>query len=82
MGPDSVFVPYVDPGVILAKAIRDGIATYRAEWNLVPKVIYMQNHGVIALGGSTQEALNITAMAILRHNQPTDAQPTKRECVT
>lgn len=64
MGPDSVFVPYVDPGVILAKAIQDGIARYRDEWNLIPKVIYMQNHGVIALGGSTQEALNITAMAI------------------
>lgn len=64
MGPDSVFVPYVDPGVILAKAIRDGIERYRAEWNAVPKVIYMQNHGVIALGGSMQEALNVTAMAI------------------
>jgi rhamnose utilization protein RhaD (predicted bifunctional aldolase and dehydrogenase) len=64
MGPDSVFVPYVDPGVILAKAIRDGIERYRAEWNAVPKVIYMQNHGVIALGSTMQEALNVTAMAI------------------
>jgi rhamnose utilization protein RhaD (predicted bifunctional aldolase and dehydrogenase) len=64
MGPDSVFVPYVDPGVILAKAIRDGIERYRAEWHAVPKVIYMQNHGVIALGGTMQEALNVTAMAI------------------
>lgn len=64
MGPDSVFVPYVDPGVILAKAIRDGIAKYRTEWNAVPKVIYMQNHGVIALGSTAQEALNVTAMAI------------------
>ena len=64
MGPDSVFVPYVDPGVILAKAIRDGIERYRADWNAMPKVIYMQNHGVIALGGTMQEALNVTAMAI------------------
>jgi rhamnose utilization protein RhaD (predicted bifunctional aldolase and dehydrogenase) len=64
MGPDSVFVPYVDPGVILAKAIRDGIEKYRAEWNAVPKVVYMQNHGVIALGANATEALNITAMAI------------------
>jgi rhamnose utilization protein RhaD (predicted bifunctional aldolase and dehydrogenase) len=64
MGPDSVFVPYVDPGVILAKAIADGIAAYRAQWQAVPKVIYMQNHGVIALGATAQEALNVTAMAI------------------
>jgi rhamnose utilization protein RhaD (predicted bifunctional aldolase and dehydrogenase) len=64
LGPDSVFVPYVDPGVILAKAIRDGIEDYRREYNAVPKVVYMQNHGVIALGANAGEALNITAMAI------------------
>lgn len=64
MGPDSVFVPYVDPGVILAKAIHDGIERYRSEWNAVPKVIYMQNHGVIALGATAQETHNVTAMAI------------------
>jgi rhamnose utilization protein RhaD (predicted bifunctional aldolase and dehydrogenase) len=64
LGPESVFVPYVDPGVILAKAIRDGIERYRSEYNAVPKVVYMQNHGVIALASSSSEALNITAMAI------------------
>lgn len=64
LGPESVYVPYVDPGVILARAIRDGIEGYRAEYGAVPKVVYMQNHGLIALGGSSQECLNITAMAI------------------
>ena len=64
LGRDSVFVPYVDPGVILAKAIKDGIDAYLAQYGEVPKVIYMQNHGVIALAANCTEAKNITAMAI------------------
>ncbi|MBA3847183.1 MAG: class II aldolase/adducin family protein [Planctomycetes bacterium] len=64
LGRDSVFVPYVDPGVVLAKAIKDGVDAYRAKHGEVPKVIYMQNHGFIALAGTTSEAVNITAMGI------------------
>jgi len=64
MGPDSVFIPYIDPGVELAKAIKAGCEQYRARWGSVAKVIYMQNHGIIAVGSTTTEALQITAMAI------------------
>lgn len=64
LGPDSVFIPYIDPGVELAKAIVAGAQAHLARWGAAPKVIYMQNHGVIALGRNATEALNITAMAI------------------
>jgi len=64
LGPDSVFVEYVDPGVVLAKCIRTGVDAYIATWGQSPKVIYMQNHGVIALGANPAEALNVTQMAI------------------
>ena len=64
LGRDSVFVPYIDPGVALAKAIKNGVDDYRQEHGEVPKVVYMQNHGFIALAGSTTEAVNITRMAI------------------
>jgi rhamnose utilization protein RhaD (predicted bifunctional aldolase and dehydrogenase) len=64
MGAESVYIPYLDPGVELAKAIKRGCDTYRATYGTVAKVIYMQNHGVIAVGSSTTEALQITAMAI------------------
>jgi rhamnose utilization protein RhaD (predicted bifunctional aldolase and dehydrogenase) len=64
LGRDSVFVPYVDPGVALAKAIKDGVDAYRAKHGEVPKAVYMQNHGFIALAGSTTDAVNITTMAI------------------
>ena len=64
LGPDSVFVPYVDPGVVLARAIRDGVLAYRQQHGATPKCAYMQNHGFIALGASATEAINITAMGI------------------
>ena len=64
LGADSVFVPYVDPGVKLARAVRDGIVSFIARYGFIPKTIYMQNHGLIALGGTPIEVLNITAMAI------------------
>jgi rhamnose utilization protein RhaD (predicted bifunctional aldolase and dehydrogenase) len=64
MGRDSVFVPYTDPGVPLASAIKTGVDGYIARHGEVPKVVYMQNHGLIALAANPTEALNITRMAI------------------
>lgn len=63
-GPESVYVPYVDPGLPLALAIRDGVRKYMGEWGEAPKVILLANHGVIALGNTPQEILNITAMTV------------------
>ncbi len=63
-GPESVYVPYVDPGLPLALAIRDGVRAHMGEWGEAPKVILLANHGVIALGNSPQEILNITAMTV------------------
>lgn len=63
-GPASVYVPYTDPGLPLARAVRDSIARYTDEYHEIPKVILMQNHGLIALGGTAQEVEDITAMAV------------------
>ena len=63
-GPASVYVPYTDPGVPLARAIRDSMAQYVDEYREVPKVILMQNHGLIVLGRTGQEVEDVTAMAV------------------
>lgn len=62
-GPESVFVPYVDPGLPLAIAIRERVHEYMAQYEEAPRVILMANHGLITLGHTTTEALNITLMA-------------------
>lgn len=63
-GPESVFVPYVDPGLPLASAIREQVRAYTSRYDEPPKVIMMANHGLIALAQTHEEALNITAMAV------------------
>ncbi len=63
-GPESVLVPYVDPGLPLALAIRDAVREYQANWNEAPKVILLGNHGLIVLGHTPQEILNVTAMTV------------------
>ncbi len=64
LGRDAVFVPYVDPGVVLARTIKEGVDAYRERHREVPKTVYMQNHGFIALAANPTEARNITAMAV------------------
>jgi rhamnose utilization protein RhaD (predicted bifunctional aldolase and dehydrogenase) len=63
-GPAPVFIPYTDPGVPLAVAVRDAVDRYLAGYRQPPRVILMQNHGLIALGRTALEVQNITAMAV------------------
>ncbi len=63
-GPESVLVPYIDPGLPLAIAMRDHVRAYMQQHGEAPKVILLANHGLIALGQTPTEALNVTAMAV------------------
>jgi rhamnose utilization protein RhaD (predicted bifunctional aldolase and dehydrogenase) len=63
-GPQSVLVPYVDPGLPLAIVMRDKVREYMDKNGEAPKVILLENHGVIALGDTPSEILNIMAMVV------------------
>jgi len=63
-GPASVIVPYTDPGLPLARKVKELIDAYVETHQEMPKVVLMQNHGLIALGKKAQEVENITAMAV------------------
>ena len=63
-GPRSALVPYADPGLPLALAIREKARKYMAAYGEAPKLILLENHGMIALGETPAEILNITAMAV------------------
>jgi rhamnose utilization protein RhaD (predicted bifunctional aldolase and dehydrogenase) len=62
-GPQSVFVPYVDPGLALAREIRDRTQSFVTKFNMVPRIILLQNHGLIALGSTPNAVLAATLMA-------------------
>ncbi|WP_442506835.1 class II aldolase/adducin family protein [Novipirellula sp. SH528] len=51
-GAESVFVPYTDPGLMLSKTIRDRTQQFIEKYGAPPRVILLQNHGLITLGKS------------------------------
>lgn len=63
-GPAPAYVPYTDPGLPLARAVRAAFRRHADAWGSPPKVILMQNHGLIALGGSPREVDNVSAMCV------------------
>ncbi|CAN5670438.1 hypothetical protein BH11ARM2_BH11ARM2_00860 [soil metagenome] len=56
-GPFSPYVPYVDPGLPLARAIRDVLQ------GEAPRTIWLGNHGLITLGETPAQCLGATRMA-------------------
>lgn len=62
-GPAACCIDYVKPGLILARRICEEVAVYRDRFGAPPKTIFLQNHGVIALGRTAQEVESIHQMA-------------------
>jgi rhamnose utilization protein RhaD (predicted bifunctional aldolase and dehydrogenase) len=64
LGRQPVFVPYLDPGLTLARAVQQEMLRHIELDGAPPKVVYLGNHGLFALGESAAEVLQITAMAV------------------
>lgn len=62
-GRASVFVENCDPGLPLALSIRDRTVTYMETHGEVPRLILLENHGIIALGKTVDAVLACTFMA-------------------
>ncbi len=62
-GKVPAVVPYADPGFELAVAVRRSLRNYAVAQRRPPKLILLVNHGIMALGQTAAETLNITLMA-------------------
>ena len=62
-GAASVLVPYTDPGLKLAQAIRKGVRDLVRRRKQVPRVVLIKNHGIITLGATTEAVLAAMQMA-------------------
>lgn len=62
-GGRSVYVPYCDPGLKLADAIRCHTQKFIDEEKQTPRLILLENHGLIALGSSANAVIATTLMA-------------------
>jgi len=63
-GPASVLAPFAPPGLPLAKEIKRKIVLWQDRYRVVPKVILIQNHGMIALGETIEEVMMLTEMTV------------------
>ena len=63
-GVAPCFVEYTDPGIVLSKCIKLRVEQYVEEYNEWPKVIVMQNHGLIACGRTPKDVRTITSMFV------------------
>jgi len=62
-GVESVFVPYADPGLGLSQAIRREVIAFVKRTGRDPRLILLQNHGIIAAGPSPKAVLGSLLMA-------------------
>lgn len=62
-GAKSALVPYADPGAPLSRAIAEETDKFVSAENRPPRLILLQNHGIIALGASPGAVLATTLMA-------------------
>ena len=63
LGSAQLLIPYTDPGIPLARAVRAGVQEFSDSEGTAPRVIYLANHGLFTLATSPSEALQITEMA-------------------
>jgi len=58
--PDAIFVPYQTPGIDLAMAMSDELNAYVVIHGHFPKVVFLQNHGLIVSSDNANEVVNLT----------------------
>ena len=59
----SVFISYTDPGLRLARAIRKEVTVFIDKFNRSPRVILLENHGIITLGRTERAVSSAMLMA-------------------
>ena len=58
---EGIWVPFVDPGFILANAVREVFEAFRAGHGAAPSILFMQNHGLLVAGESPARIEAISA---------------------
>jgi rhamnose utilization protein RhaD (predicted bifunctional aldolase and dehydrogenase) len=61
---DFIWIPSINPGYVLSKAVKDAMDQYKVEKGKVPEIIFLQNHGVFA-GADTVEGIKAVYKRIM-----------------
>jgi len=61
---EPLFVPYASPGQPLARVVEEALQSTLDDRGEPPRALLLQNHGLVALGATPQEVLDVTAMMV------------------
>ena len=61
-GERLAVVPYTDPGFNLSAAVLESLDNFKEKYHHSPKTLLMINHGLVALGETAQQALNVSLL--------------------
>lgn len=64
LGERQLLVPYVDPGLPLAREVRAQVQRFTEREGQPPRVVYLRNHGVFVMAPSPDQALAMTEMCV------------------
>ena len=63
--PDALLVPYATPGIELGVLLSSSLNTQDVGCESIPKVIFLQNHGLIINSESIEEVVQLTEEVVL-----------------
>jgi rhamnose utilization protein RhaD (predicted bifunctional aldolase and dehydrogenase) len=63
---EAIWVPFVDPGYMLANTVRAAFEAFRAKRGAVPAIMFMKNHGFLVAADSPEEVKAISARVMAR----------------
>jgi rhamnose utilization protein RhaD (predicted bifunctional aldolase and dehydrogenase) len=61
-----LYVPYKNPGYMLATETRRLIDGYEKRYGLVPQILFLEKHGVFVTGGTANETLEVVTRVVDR----------------
>jgi NAD(P)-dependent dehydrogenase (short-subunit alcohol dehydrogenase family)/rhamnose utilization protein RhaD (predicted bifunctional aldolase and dehydrogenase) len=65
-GAEALFLPYTDPGYRLAKSLEAALTAYRAAHHRDPKIVLMENHGLVVASDTVREIEVLTDELVAR----------------
>jgi len=63
-GSAALLVPYADPGLPLAREIRRKMILWKDRYKTAPRLVLLQNHGMIVFGENPDDILRLTDMTL------------------
>jgi rhamnose utilization protein RhaD (predicted bifunctional aldolase and dehydrogenase) len=74
----AIWLPFVEPGYLLAKAVREEAEAFSARKASFPSLMFMQNHGLLVAGESVAELDSLSAFVISRLESGLVRRPDQR----